>query len=473
VRYPPGALFADLYELTMIQGYFRAGMHRRTACFELFFRANPFGGGYAVAAGLHDALDFLARLHFPDEDRHYLRGRGLFGDDFLSYLKDFRFTGDVDALPEGTPVFPLEPVMRVTGPLDECQVVETALLNIINFQTLVATKAARIRHAAGADNILEFGMRRAQGPDGAMAASRAAFIGGCAATSNVQAGRSFGIPTKGTNAHSWIMAHETELEAFREYAQLYPHHSVFLVDTYDTLGSGVPNAIRVGLEMKSRGHKLAGIRLDSGDIAGLSIKSRSILDQAGLEYVKIFASGDLDEYRIEELRKNGACVDVWGVGTRLVTAHDDPSLTGVYKLCAIRSDDGEWTPRRKVSDEAGKSTLPGRKQIMRLYGSRGDPVADWMEIEDALPSSIPVKEAILKDIENRRLISDFDSAAPMLRAFLRGGRLVGEFPDLPGIRENARSSIEKLSSNLKTLHQPEEYKVMFGPALRKFDRKSI
>lgn len=363
-------LLTDLYQLTMAAGYWKHGMADREAVFHLFFRENPFGGGYAVACGLAAAIDYLKAWSFDGEDVAYLAeqcgldGKRLFNPRFLDYLRDQRFTGDMDAMEEGTVVLANEPMLRVRGPLIQCQLIETALLTLLNFETLIATKAARITSVAGDDPVLEFGLRRAQGIDGGISASRAAFVGGCAATSNVLAGRLFGIPVRGTHAHSWIMSFDDELEAMCAYADAMPNNCTLLVDTYDTL-DGVRKAVEAGRRLRERGYELAGIRLDSGDLTALSIEARKILDEGGFPDARIVASNDLDEYLIAELKAQGAQIGIWGVGTRLATAYDQPALGGVYKLTAIRSADGEWQDRVKLSEEPIKMTTPGILQVRR------------------------------------------------------------------------------------------------------------
>jgi nicotinate phosphoribosyltransferase len=350
------ALLTDLYQLTMAYGYWKIGRDKRRAVFQLSFRSHPFQGGYTVACGLEDAIEFLSNLKFNPDDLEYLRTlRGndnekLFEPAFIDYLRDFRFTCDVDAVPEGTVVFPHEPLLRVTGPILQGQIIETPLLNLINFQTLIATKSARICQAARGEPVLEFGLRRAQGIDGALAASRSAFVGGCAGTSNVLAGKLFGIPVRGTHAHSWVMSFDTELEAFETYAAALPNNCVFLVDTYDTL-QGVRNAVKAGELLRKTGHRMIGIRLDSGDLAYLSIEARKILDEAGFKDAAILATNDLDEHIIQSLKSQGATIAVWGVGTRLATAFDQPALGGVYKLGAIQDEHGIWRSKLKLSEQ--------------------------------------------------------------------------------------------------------------------------
>ena len=354
------ALFTDLYELTMMAGYHASGRAGDEATFDLYFRHPPAGVDLVVACGLGPALDYLEHLRFTGDELAYLRGLNLFADDFLAYLEGLRFTGDVWAVPEGLPVFGDEPLLRVTAPLAEAQLVETALLNQICYSSLVASNASQLVAAARGKSVLEFGARRAHGPNGAMTGARGAMIGGCTATSNVAAGQAFDVAVSGTQAHAWIMAFDTELEAFREYARTFPDACVLLVDTYDTLLSGVPNAIIVGRELAEQGHALAGIRLDSGDLASLATQSRRLLDEAGFTGVEILASGDLDAARVAELEQLGAPIDGYGVGTSLLTARQDPALSGVYKLAEIHGN-----PVMKLSSTAAKTTSPGRKQVWR------------------------------------------------------------------------------------------------------------
>ena len=340
----------DLYQLTMVGGYVLEGKKDQWANFDYFFRSIPDDGGYCVLAGLEDIIDYIRQLHFTQEDLSYLEGLGIFPEKVLTYLENFKFTGDLWAIPEGTVIFPHEPLLRVTAPLPEAQLIESTVLNVMNFQTLIATKAARVCWAANGDPVIDFGLRRAHGPDGALMASRAAYIGGVDGTSNVLAGRLYGIPVRGTHAHSWVESFPNELDAFRAYAEVYPDSCLLLADTYDTLRSGVPHAIHVGLELREKGHELWGIRLDSGDLAYLSKEARRMLDEAGLPDAAIVASSDLDEWIIESLKRQGARVDLWGVGTRLVTSFSCPALGGVYKLTAMDDGGEHMTPKIKRSD---------------------------------------------------------------------------------------------------------------------------
>ena len=362
-------LLTDLYELTMMQGYFKNKDRNETVIFDAFYRSNPCDGGFAIAAGLEQLIQYIKELHFDAEDISYLASLGIFSKDFLDYLQDFKFTGDIYAIPEGTVVFPREPLVKVIAPIMQAQLVETAILNIINHQSLIATKAARVCYAARGDGIMEFGLRRAQGPDAGTYGARAAMIGGCIGTSNVLCGQLFDVPVKGTHAHSWIMSFPDEYTAFKTYADMYPSACILLVDTYDTLKSGVPNAIRVFQEMRQAGIPLTfyGIRLDSGDLAYLSKKARRMLDEAGFPDAVISASNDLDEFLIQSLKDQGAAITSWGVGTHLITSRDCPSFGGVYKLAAVMGADGHFIPKIKLSENTEKVTNPGNKTIYRIY----------------------------------------------------------------------------------------------------------
>ena len=361
-------LLTDLYEMTMMQGYFKNNKNDRVV-FDAFYRSNPSDGGYAICAGLEQVITYIEELRFDDEDIAYLRSLKIFDEDFLAYLRDFRFSGDIYAIPEGTVIFPREPLIKVVAPIMEAQLVETAILNIVNHQCLIATKAARVCYAAQGDGVMEFGLRRAQGPDSGTYGARAAVIGGCKGTSNVLAGQMFDVPVLGTHAHSWIMSFPDEYTAFKEYAKLYPNACTLLVDTYDTLKSGVPNAIRVFTEMRDSGvpMKNYGIRMDSGDLAYLSKKVRKMLDDVGFPDAIISASNDLDEYLIESLKLQGATITSWGVGTNLITSKDCPAFGGVYKLAAIENDKGEFIPKIKLSENTEKVTNPGNKTVYRIY----------------------------------------------------------------------------------------------------------
>lgn len=361
-------LLTDLYEMTMMQGYFKNN-NNRTVVFDAFYRTNPSDGGYAICAGVEQVIEYIENLHFDDDDINYLRSLHIFDEDFLAYLADFHFSGDIYAVPEGSVIFPREPLIKVIAPIMEAQLIETAILNIMNHQCLIATKAARVCYAAAGDGVMEFGLRRAQGPDSGTYGARAAIIGGCKGTSNVLAGQMFDVPVLGTHAHSWIMSFPDEYTAFKEYARLYPNACTLLVDTYDTLSSGIPNAIRVFTEMRQAGTPLTnyGIRMDSGDLAYLSKKVRRMLDDAGFEDAVISASNDLDEYLIQSLKSQGATITSWGVGTNLITSKDCPAFGGVYKLAAISDNDGNFIPKIKLSENTEKITNPGNKTFYRIY----------------------------------------------------------------------------------------------------------
>lgn len=376
-------LLTDLYELTMMQGYFIHNSNE-TVIFDVFYRENPSGSGYAICAGLEQMIEYVKELRFEQEDIEYLRSLKLFNEDFLSYLKGFQFTGDIYAIPEGTVVFPMEPLVKVIAPIMEAQLIETALLNIINHQSLIATKASRVVYAAGGQTVMEFGLRRAQGPDAGTLGARAAVIGGCTGTSNVLAAKLYSLPALGTHAHSWIMSFDDELTAFRKYAELYPQNTTLLVDTYDTLRSGVPHAIKVFQELRDQGRMpdKYGIRLDSGDLAYLSKKARKMLDNAGFPDAVITASSDLDEYLIDSLKTQGAKIDSWGVGTKLITSRDCPAFGGVYKLAAIEKN-GKLVPKIKLSENQWKITNPGNKKIYRVYEKEtGKLKADLITLAD-------------------------------------------------------------------------------------------
>lgn len=459
------ALRTDLYQLTMAQGYFASGRAEDEAVFHLFFRKLPFRGGYAVACGLADVVAYLDGLTFEAGGLDFLSGltgadgKPIFRPDFLAHLAGLRLRLDVDAIPEGTLVFAHEPLVRVRGPLLQAQLVETALLNAINFQTLVATKAARVCAAAGDDPVLEFGLRRAQGQDGALCASRAAYVGGCAATSNVLAGKLFGIPVLGTHAHSWVMAFASELEAFEAYAEAMPNNAIFLVDTYDSL-EGVRHVIRVGRRLRERGHRLGGIRLDSGDLAWLSIEARKLLDQAGFQEAAIVASNDLDEYLIESLKQQGARVNVWGVGTKLVTAYDQPALGGVYKLGAIRPPGaGPFRYVLKLSEQLSKVSTPGIQQVRRYHDAHdGRFVADAIVDEEALPPG-PVTVADLEDPLRHKALPADQPYQTLLVPVFRAGERVYDVPSAGAARAHTRAQLDHLSSYSRRLQNPHEYPV--------------
>jgi nicotinate phosphoribosyltransferase len=459
---PSLGLLTDLYQLTMAYGYWKTGKDALEASFHLSFRQNPFHGGFTIAAGLAQAIDFLADLHFEPSDLEYLAGlkgndgKPLFDRAFLDYLAGMRMACDLDAVPEGTVVFPYEPLLRVTGPLVQAQLLEAPLLNLINFQTLVATKAARIVMAAAGDPVVEFGLRRAQGIDGALSAARAAYIGGCVATSNVLAARIHGIPVKGTLAHSWVMCFPSEIEALGAYSQAMPNNCMLLVDTYDTL-DGVRNAAKIGLELRRQGHEMIGIRLDSGDLAWLSIQARRILDEAGLTNAVIFASNDLDENIIASLKSQGAKINAWGVGTRLVTGHDDPALGGVYKLSAIRASGGPWEYKVKLSEQAAKISTPGILQVRRYHRDgecMGDVIFDQEHpIHDGCVMVDPF------DPTRRKVMPDDATHHDLLVPIFRRGRSVYQSPSLDAIRRTVQEQLAAFHSGIKRFVNPHQYPV--------------
>ena len=461
------ALLTDLYQLTMSYGYWKSGMAEREAVFNLGFRRNPFRGGYSVACGLSTAIEYLKTQRFTDEDLAYLGtltgndGKPLFENAFFEYLRGMRFTCDIDAIPEGTVVFPNEPLVRVRGPILQCQILETPLLNIMNFQTLIATKAARICHATGGEPVLEFGLRRAQGMDGALAASRAAYLGGCAATSNLLAGKLFGIPVKGTHAHSWVMSFDSELESFKAYAKVMPNNCVFLVDTYDTL-AGVRHAVEVGRELRRDGYEMVGIRLDSGDLSYFSIEARKILDEAGFQKTAIVASNDLDENVIASLKEQGARINVWGVGTHLVTAFDEPALGGVYKLAAIREANGEWLYKLKLSEQAIKISTPGIQQVRRFKSApdaqRAEFIADMIYDEPLGAGTAPIV-VDPADATRRKRIPAGTPYEDLLVPVFRGGEYVYKEPALAESRARVREQLAGFYQGVKRFVNPHRYEV--------------
>lgn len=455
-------LLTDLYQLTMAYGYWKNRVQEREAVFHLFFRKNPFQGGYSIACGLADAIDYLRHFQIDEEELAYLGtllgndGQPLFEKGFLDYLRDLKFTCDVDAVPEGTVVFPHEPLVRIRGPILQGQLLETALLNILNFQTLIATKAARVCQATEGEPVLEFGLRRAQGIDGGMAASRAAYIGGCTATSNVLAGLRYGIPVRGTHAHSWVMSFDTEEEAFSAYADAMPNNCVFLVDTYDTL-EGVRHAVRVGQKLREQGHELVGVRLDSGDLAYLSTEARRILDEGGFPKALIVASNDLDEHIITSLKQQGARISIWGVGTKLVTAYDQPAMGGVYKLAAIRNAAGEWQYRLKLSEQTVKVSNPGIQQIRRFF-HEGEFIGDMIHNE-----GLPMKNERLivdpADMTRSKKIPQNAANEDLLVSVFREGTLVYEAPTIAQIRERAAKQLAGFHPGIKRFLNPHQYPV--------------
>src|SRR5688572_20670891 len=471
------SLLTDLYQLTMAYGYWKSGRAEQEAVFHLYFRKNPFEGGYAVCAGLDYAVHFLQNLKFSDNDIEYLtslrnaKGDELFELDFIEYLRNLHFSCNVEAIPEGTVVFPNEPLIRVSGPLLQAQLVETPLLTLVNFQTLIATKAARITEAAQGDVVMEFGMRRAQGVDGSLSATRAAFIGGVKATSNLMAGELFGIPVKGTHAHSWIMTFENEEEAFENYAAAFPHDSVFLVDTYDTL-EGVKNAIKVAKKMRANGSELAGIRLDSGDLAYLSIEARKLLDAAGFPKVSIVASNDLDENLITSLKQQGARIDAWGIGTQLVTAFDQPALGGVYKMGALKDEKGNWQYKVKLSEQLVKTSTPGIQQVRRFSNKEGKFIADMIYNEaEKLPENLKIISPL--DITKQKVIEPETSFEDILVPVFRKGELVYKLPLLEEIQARTAEQVNNLDPTIRRFLNPHTYPVELEETLHQLKTSLI
>ncbi|MCI7737389.1 MAG: nicotinate phosphoribosyltransferase [Clostridiales bacterium] len=458
-------MMTDLYELTMMNGYLRHGMKDSRACFDVFYRKQGDITSYAIAAGLEQAVEYIKNLHFSDEDIAYLRSLGIFDEAFLAYLADFHFTGDIAAIPEGTVIFPDEPILRVIAPIMEAQLLETALLNILGHQTLIATKASRIIQAARGDRVLEFGLRRAQGPDAGIYGARAAIIGGFQATSNVLTGQMFDVPVGGTHAHSWVMSFPDELTAFRAYADVFPNQCLLLVDTYDTLGSGVPNAITVFNELRARGIEPMGIRLDSGDLAFLSRQARRMLDEAGFPNAKIFASGDIDEEIIWDLKAQGAAIDVWGIGTKLITSLDNPCLGAVYKLAAQEMN-GVFEPRIKISENPAKVTNPGIKQVLRYYDRRtGKALADLIALDDEnLSGSEPIEIFDPEHTWKRMTLCDYEARSLLVPVFEKG-ELVYDLPTLHEIADYQKCELNTFWDEYKRLHSPHRYKVDLSEGL--------
>jgi nicotinate phosphoribosyltransferase len=456
------ALTTDLYEVTMACGYWNAGVSDHQAAFHVTFRENPFGGQFTVACGLATAIDFLRTFHFDETEIDYLAaqrgndGNPLFTRSFLDHLGSLRLTCDIDAIPEGTLVFPNEPLIRVCGPIIQCQLLETALLNILNFETLIATKAARVCLAAENDPVIEFGLRRAQGVNGGLTAARAACVGGCAGTSNLQAGQRYGIPVSGTQAHSWIMFFEDEIEAFKAYAKAMPNNCVFLVDTYNSL-DGVRHAIDVARELRKNGHEMIGVRLDSGDRVALSIETRRMLDNAGFTNAKIVCSGDLDEQIIADMKGHGAKIDMWGVGTKLTTGQPDGALGGIYKLGAVRRPGGEWQYRIKLSDERAKTSYPGLLQVRRFHQSDGRFIADAIyEIDHAI--SEPCEIADL-ETEKEIEVPAKTNYSDLLLPVFRGNQLACQVPEIEISRQRTRNQLSCAPPEILRLKQPAGYTV--------------
>ena len=460
------SMLTDLYQITMAYSAFKSGTvqgsSQKTGVFDLYFRQPPFGGSYAIACGLNSVLDLIQSYRFSDSDCAYLNGltgsdgERLFDPEFISFLKGARLTVDIDAVEEGRVVFANEPLLRVTGPVWQCQLLETPLLNMVNFETLIATKASRVKWAAGSDPVIEFGLRRAQGAGGALSAARAAYIGGVDGTSNVLAGKIYGIPVKGTHAHSWVMSYDSEREAFMAFAKAMPNNSIFLVDTYDSL-EGVQNAIAAGLWLRSQGHSLLGIRLDSGDLAYLSVEARKLLDAAGLFDAKIVATNDLDETLIQNLKLQGACIDIWGVGTKLVTAYDQPALGGVFKLAAVKDGESQWKDRIKISEQIVKVTTPGIHQVRR-FKADGSFVGDMIfDVRRELRGSAQMVDPA--DPLRRKIIPPGAVHEDLLKPMVNNGQVIGARSTLEENRQRRKSDLESLHPTILRFLNPHSYPV--------------
>jgi nicotinate phosphoribosyltransferase len=456
------ALLADLYELTMAYGYWKSGVGDGEAVFHMHFRENPFGGGFTVMCGLEQVIDHVQGFRFDQSDVDYLGtleardGKRMFDTGFLGYLKDLEFTCDIDAVPEGAVVFPHEPLVRVRGPLIQCQMLESVILNMINFQSLIATKAARMCIAARGDTIFEFGLRRAQGIDGALSASRAAFIGGCSATSNTLAGKLFGIPVSGTHAHSWVMTFDNELEAFQAYARAMPDNCVLLVDTYDSI-EGVQNAIKTGVWLRENNGDLYGIRLDSGDLAYLSGRARNLLDEAGFRNTRIFASNELDEHIINSLKDQDAKITIWGVGTKLVTADGQSALGGVYKLSALRDSGGTWNYKLKLSEQAAKISTPGILQVRRYRNNEGNIADAIFHVDHGITNGCTIIDPF--DITRRKSIPAGTEYSDLLLPIFRKGRNIYTSPSIGDIRDLAKKNLQEVHPGIKRFINPHRYPV--------------
>lgn len=463
-------LLTDFYQLTMMNGYLKSGIADEMATFDMFFRKKG-QINYAVAAGLEQVIEYIENLHFTDGDIEYLRGLNSFSEEFLDYLAAFKFTGDIYSVEEGEIVFPMEPILIVRAPLIEAQLIETAILNIVNHQTLIATKASRVNTAAGEGTVIEFGLRRAQGPDVGIYGSRASIIGGACATSNVLAAQMFDIAPKGTHSHSWVLSYPTELDAFNAFADIYPDNCLLLVDTYDTLRSGVPNAIKVFDRLKKEGHKPMGIRLDSGDLAYLSKKARQMLDEAGHEDAIIFVSNDIDENLVMSLNSQGARIDKYGVGTKLITSEDMPSLGGVYKLAEIVRD-GKSVPRLKKSDSSEKITNPGFKTVYRIYEKEsGKAFADLIALKSEQLSK-PLTLTHETERWKQTVLADYDKRELLVKVF-ENGKKVYDCPTLIQSSEKRRLELERFWDEYKRLTNPHIYKVDLSDELYELKQRLL
>ena len=452
-------MLTDLYQLTMMNGYYKKGVENDTAVFDVFFRKNVCEGGYTIVCGIEEIVHYINNLSFNEHDLDYLRSLNLFDEDFIGFLRDFKFTGDIYAVEDGSVMFPGEPIIVVKAPLYQAQLVETAILSIVNFMTLIATKASRVCNAAGGDPVLEFGLRRAQGPEAGLYGAKAAIIGGCTGTSNVLTGKMFGVPVAGTHAHSWVQKFDSELEAFRAYAQTYPDSCLLLIDTYNVLESGIKNALIVFDELRAKGFEPIGVRLDSGDLTYLSKEVRKILDDAGYPNAKITASNDLDEYTIISLKQEGAAIDSWGVGTKLITSYDYPSLGGVYKLAATTNREGILEPKIKISENPEKINNPGFKKVVRIYNKNEKCEADLIMLDDETIDETKPLEIFDPVYTWKRRVYENYTIREFLKPLFLEGKLVRERKSVYEVKEYAKKELSSMWDQYKRIKNPHIYKV--------------
>lgn len=452
-------MLTDLYQLTMMNGYYKKGVENDTAVFDVFFRKNVCEGGYTIVCGIEEIVHYINNLSFNEHDLDYLRSLNLFDEDFIDFLRDFKFTGDIYAVEDGSVMFPGEPIIVVKAPLYQAQLVETAILSIVNFMTLIATKASRVCNAAGGDPVLEFGLRRAQGPEAGLYGAKAAIIGGCTGTSNVLTGKMFGVPVAGTHAHSWVQKFDSELEAFRAYAQTYPDSCLLLIDTYNVLESGIKNALIVFDELRAKGFEPIGVRLDSGDLTYLSKEVRKILDDAGYPNAKITASNDLDEYTIISLKQEGAAIDSWGVGTKLITSYDYPSLGGVYKLAATTNREGILEPKIKISENPEKINNPGFKKVVRIYNKNEKCEADLIMLDDETIDETKPLEIFDPVYTWKRRVYENYTIRELLKPLFLEGKLVRERKSVYEVKEYAKKELSSMWDQYKRIKNPHIYKV--------------
>lgn len=452
-------MLTDLYQLTMINGYYKKGNHEDISVFDVFFRKNVCEGGYTIVSGIDEVINYIENLRFTESDLEYLKSLNLFENDFLNFLREFKFTGDIYSVEDGTVMFPNEPIITVKAPLYQAQLIETAMLSIVNFMTLISTKSSRVCNAAKGDTVLEFGLRRAQGPEAGLYGAKAAIIGGCTGTSNVLTGKMFNVPIAGTHAHSWVQKFDTELDAFRTYAEIYPSNCLLLIDTYNVLESGIKNAIIVFDELREKGYEPMGVRLDSGDLTYLSREVRKILDDAGYPDAKITASNDLDEYMITSLKQEGAAIDSWGVGTKLITSYDYPSLGGVYKLAATSNKGGDLEPKIKISENPEKINNPGFKKVVRIYNSYGKAEADLIMLRDEeIDISMPLE--IFDPVYTwKRKVFEKYTIREMLVPLFKDGKCVREKKTVHEIKDYAKEELHSIWDQYKRIKNPHIYKV--------------